>query len=229
MKVSFLIPTRGRPELVANSIDSILSTAKDPDSVGIYLGIDKDDQPSVDFAMKSKYKYEIFTRMGYKNLYKYYNQLAGMTDSDSVVIWNDDAVMLTKGWDVVLNQYDKYLLILRMQVINHPHPFALFPVVPKKWIEILGYLSPTAQIDRFIYEVIHNLNPVPMANIPVECEHHRFDVSGKNKDATYEAREYMEGDPSNPEHIDSPANQKIIKESAMKLLAFIQKNGIKSA
>jgi hypothetical protein len=36
---------------------------------------------------------------GYDSLHEYYNELASKATGDWLMLWNDDAVMETEGWD----------------------------------------------------------------------------------------------------------------------------------
>ena len=49
-KISVLLATRQRTELLDKSIDSLLSNVSNTDNVEIMLGIDNDDQETLDFV-----------------------------------------------------------------------------------------------------------------------------------------------------------------------------------
>ena len=48
-KISILLPTRGRPELMKKSIEGLLSKASNPGRLELLLGIDNDDEGLQEF------------------------------------------------------------------------------------------------------------------------------------------------------------------------------------
>ena len=86
-KISVLLATRGRTTMLSDSIDSLMTNVSDSENVEIMLGIDNDDQDTLDFVqsedfqnkMQDEYNVDIqavlFDRLGYKNLHQYMNQL----------------------------------------------------------------------------------------------------------------------------------------------------------
>lgn len=223
-KISILLPTRGRPALAEVSVDSVVSTASKPEELEILLGVDNDDEATKAWAIKYAegfnkagtpvLKILIFNRLGYHKMHEYLNKISHYSSGKWLMVWNDDAKIETKGWDDIVLSHTKFE-VLRMQVRNHDHPFALFPIVPRAWYDLLSFVSPSAQSDRFIYETCQRTWRNPMVDIPVNCIHDRFDITGNNNDKTYQERIYMEGDPTNPEHADSPEVQVKVWQSAM--------------
>ena len=49
-KISILLATRERPELLEKSIDSLMTNVSDSENVEIMLGIDNDDTATLDFV-----------------------------------------------------------------------------------------------------------------------------------------------------------------------------------
>ena len=49
-KISVLFPTRGRPEMALKSMQSMISTADDPDGIEFLIAIDDDDQVTIDYV-----------------------------------------------------------------------------------------------------------------------------------------------------------------------------------
>ena len=117
-KISVLLATRGRTTMLSDSIDSLMTNVSDSENVEIMLGIDNDDQDTLDFVqsedfqnkMQDEYNVDIqavlFDRLGYKNLHQYMNQLWGQASGEWLLLWNDDAIMQTKDWDLEIGKYD---------------------------------------------------------------------------------------------------------------------------
>ena len=89
-------------------------------------------------------------RFGYLRLYKYVNFLAEQATGDWIMFWNDDAVMLTENWDDAVVNETGYFGLLRMPCVNMNHPFALFPIIPRSWVDFFGRVSPVNHSDWWI-------------------------------------------------------------------------------
>ena len=82
-KISILLATRERPELLEKSIDSLMTNVSDSENVEIMLGIDNDDTATLDFVQTEEFQNKLqeeynvdvqavlFDRLGYKNLHQY--------------------------------------------------------------------------------------------------------------------------------------------------------------
>jgi hypothetical protein len=137
-------------------------------------------------------------------LYKYVNFLAEQASGDWIMFWNDDALMLTENWDEHIVEHDDWFGLLRMPCVTMNHPFALFPIVPRQWVDLFGCISPVNHSDWWIYNVTAPVNRI--MNIPVEVYHDRADVTGNNNDETFREQSYAADgkDPSNPEDYSHP-------------------------
>ena len=76
---------------------------------------------------------------------------ADMFPGDYLVLWNDDCILQTKGWDAVLaEQEDKF----RIQMNGDcPHSYALLPIKIIDWYLLIGYFSPNYQNDACKYNI----------------------------------------------------------------------------
>ena len=96
-KISVLLATRSRTKMLGDSIDSLMTNVSDSENVEIMLGIDNDDQETLDFVqsedfqnkMQDEYNVDIqavlFDRLGYKNLHQYMNQLWGQANGEWLI------------------------------------------------------------------------------------------------------------------------------------------------
>ena len=150
-KISLLLPTRGRKTALRRSILSTINCADNIDSFQIMIGFDNDDTETIDYFVKelqpeldelgANYQAHVFAPMGYIRLNEYVNGLAKHSNADWLVFWNDDAVMETAGWDTVIASHTGEFKVLAFHTHND-HPYSIFPIVPKEWFELFGYLSP---------------------------------------------------------------------------------------
>lgn len=203
--ISVLLPTRGRTEALDRSIHSLLDTAADASRVQILLAFDSDDEVGTTHfnqhlvnqlrARGVKFKAIQFNRLGYLNIHMYYNELAKHATGDWLFVWNDDAFMNTAGWDQVIDQYQSQMKVLKVHT-HREHPYSIFPIVPRTWLDTLGHLSGHQMIDAWISQIAYMLDIIEIVDIDVT--HDRHDLTGNNADNTYQGRSYLEGNPANP-------------------------------
>lgn len=149
MKISVLCPSRNRPELLVKSIAS-LGTG----DLEILVAID-DDEPQMPLYVDiSKDKYVTIINMerhGYGGLHEYYNELARHAKGDWLMLFNDDATMETVGWIDIVTQHDHTI----PQVLN---PWSdsgdnLFPLISRKWYEVVGHFSRNTHADSWVQQI----------------------------------------------------------------------------
>ena len=148
--VAILLATRGRTQALSNSVKSIIGKAAEKDKIQIIFAFDEDDDVGLTHFYKEikpwlaqqkvNNKIIISERYGYAQLNRYYNLMANITESHWVMMWNDDAIMETEGWDREIAAYNGEFKVLGVQTHNE-HPFSIFPIVPKLWIRILGQMT----------------------------------------------------------------------------------------
>jgi hypothetical protein len=209
LSIGVMIPTRGRPHRLAKSIRSVLDMADDPTQIQILMATDVDDTDS-DVYIKTNiipdleqrgitYVYTSYPRQGYANLHKYYNDLAGYAQTNWLVVWNDDAVMMSKGWDTAIRRYDGEFRVLAFDTHNQ-HPYSIFPVIPRDWYALLGCISNHQMVDAVVSQMSYMLDIMTRTDIKVE--HERIDLVGLEPDATHLERELFENNPSDPRDLN---------------------------
>jgi len=203
--ISVLLPTRGRTTALRRSVQSLYDNVSDPKSIYLMLGFDQDDAVGTDYfnnslrpwldSIKANYTAMKFKPMGYIRLNEYVNAMARMIKTRWYIIWNDDAVMQTPAWDSEIMKHDSQFKLLAFCTHNL-HPYSIFPIVPHKWLELLGYLCPHQISDAWLSQQAYVLDV--FERIPVDVTHERYDLTGKNKDATFNNRPMLEGNPKDP-------------------------------
>lgn len=206
--VSVLLPTRGRREALKRSVMSLVETATDATKIEIILGFDNDDSNTQQWFMENVVtllkdsdvviKILNFERLGYGRLNEYVNNLARYAEGRWFLFWNDDAWMETSGWDDEIIKYNGKFRVLRIPTHNE-HPYAIFPIIPREWLRLFGYLSFHQLSDAWISQIGYMLNIIE--NISVSCVHDRADLTGNNEDETFKEgaiHQVFEGNPSDP-------------------------------
>jgi hypothetical protein len=205
IKISILLPTRGRQQMLKRSIMSLIDNASCADQIEILLGFDSDDPESFEFFQHDigpeldqhavTYTCLGFDPLGYEKLHVYVNTLAGSANGEWFVFWNDDAIMQQEGWDsVILSHSGKFCL--QAFDTHNMHPYSIFPVVPREWFQLFDRLSNHQLNDAWLSQIAWMLDIVE--RIDVKVDHDRFDLTGNNKDQTFESRRIFEGNPKDP-------------------------------
>ena len=230
--ISILLPTRGRSDALMSSIESLRSLAEDFDTIEILFGIDNDDVVGMENmlhhvlpwieAHKINHKIVVFEPYGYNNLHRYVNGLAENSQGAWLFFWNDDAVMTTTGWDARIRERTGEFKLLSVHTHNE-HPYSIFPILPRKWFEILGHISQHSSNDAYVSQIAYYLDI--FERIEVYCDHNRYDITGINNDATYQQRRVMEGDPSQPGDLNHPDMVKLRGHDTAALATWMQEQG----
>ncbi len=199
--ISVLCPTRGRPGPLAESVSSLLDLASG--AVEVLTALDPDDSAGLDAAARLPVRaWTAPERFGYMQLHRYYNHLASMAGGEWLLVWNDDARMLTAGWDEIIAAQEQGALWLSCTTMRGGN---FFPAWPAAWTRACGHVALAANIDVWISEVGRRLGREQQ--IPVEVFHDRYDVTGGHDDQTYaEGRKVMGAFANHPDY-DTPDNR----------------------
>jgi len=231
--IAVLLPTRGRSDALERSVKSLFDLADHPDQVQLMLGFDEDDvegvtafedllQPWLD-KHSVNYTAMSFAPMGYTRLNEYVNTLAHASDADWLFFWNDDAYIETQGWDTVIESHTGEFKLLAVHTHND-HPYSIFPIAPRAWLDHMGHLSPHQISDAWLSQQAYMLDI--WERIPVDVVHDRHDLTGNNDDTTFKNRVMFEGNPSSPRDFHHPEWSAIRVAGCDKLAEYMQENGI---
>ena len=205
MNISILLPTRKRLDLLKKSVQSLINNARQPDKLQFLFAVDEDDNKTFLYLKQSKYPNQLalqFKPIGYENLHKYNNTLAGYATGKWIMFFNDDAIMSTKNWDDKIMDFEDEFCLLRFKE-QTGHPYSIFPCFPQKWFYLLDHISLHGQNDAWLSEIAYMLNI--MRDVDISVIHDRADITGNNNDETFRLRKYNEGNPEQKgdlHHID---------------------------
>jgi hypothetical protein len=234
-KIAILLPTRGRTEALDRSLIGLLEQASDLSSIQVLLGLDTDDtvgiahfqhllQPKLD-DLGVDYTAMAFKPMGYGRLNEYINELAKNSSADWLFFWNDDALMETQGWDEKIAEHTGEFKLLAVHT-HHDHPYSIFPIVPRAWLDVVGHLSLHSMTDAWLSQIAYMVDI--WERIDVDVVHDRADLTGNNKDDTYKNRELLEGNPNNPRDFHHPKMSLTRMDECDKLWAYLKSQGSNS-
>lgn len=208
--IAVLLPTRARTDALTKSVTSIINQADNLETIQIIFGFDNDDtiglnhftsviQPILDKHSVS-YEAMAFDSMGYAGLNRYYNYMSQHADADWLFVWNDDAVMNTKGWDTVISKYTGQFRLLKVHT-HLDHPYSIFPIVPRAWADQMKHLSRHQMIDAELSQMAFCLDLMEV--IEVDVTHEQSELTGQDDD-TSKSKIRFEGNPLNPYDFHNP-------------------------
>lgn len=237
-KVTVMLPTRNRIELLKKSIYSLVDTASSTTQYEILIAVDTDDNETINYlnnyllpelgSKEVDVTALLYERVGYKNLHLYYNSLAKSSAGEWLLLWNDDAIMVDNNWDLEIAKYDGQFKLLRFKENHNDHPNALFPCVPRDWVMLFDMLSPIVQVDSWVSQVCY-LNDI-VENINCHVFHDRYDITGNNNDTTaieklnqFANAEITESDTNNINDISHPDKISLKIEWAHRVYWYLHK------
>ena len=231
--IAMLLATRGRTDSLGRSIRSLINLADHSNRLQLMFAFDNDDAAGSEYFQKElqpwmdqrelNYTAMQFDRQGYHRLHVYNNKLAEHTDARWLMIWNDDAVMETKSWDSEILKYEGQFKLLAVHT-HKDHPYSIFPILPRKWYELLGYISPHSVQDGWLSQQAYMLDI--MERIPVWVLHDRADITGNNNDATFRERASLEGRPHDPNDFHSVKQMELRHRDRGKLAEYMHGQGL---
>lgn len=179
--ISVLLPSRGRPASLVESVASLRTLASAPDLVEIHVAADPDDPPTMTAAEACEARLWVATvRYGYDRLHEYVNELTVQAAGEWLLLWNDDARMLTRGWDARVHEAAAGVLWPR----HNGSPYLnVFPVVHRSIVDALGHFSLSPHCDSWVQDVAHASGV--HHPIDVDVLHDRADLTGGHNDQTW--------------------------------------------
>lgn len=148
--VSVLLPSRNRALMCETSIRTLGS--KD---IEILIYVDYDDPELHKYSLLGNNFTTVIIgpRFTYKKLHEYYNLLAKISKGDWLMLWNDDAEMLTSNWTDKLPPTDKPVVInFDSNPLNN-----LFPIISRQMYEAMGHFSLSPHNDSWVQDIANDM------------------------------------------------------------------------
>jgi hypothetical protein len=165
--VTVMLPTRGRLQWLLESIDSLNSLAVDKGLIEYILKVDSDDKETVGLAERLSGVLPLSVvvsprGLGYLDMPHWVWDMTRYARGDWLFLFNDDARMLTQGWDQVLLSLPREVswhgvddvCLLSAQTQGKPLQTE-FVFVRRKAIEVLGRWGASPHLDSWQWYV-HN-------------------------------------------------------------------------
>jgi hypothetical protein len=159
MKLSIIISVRKNSKFITKLLFSILVKTYSMENIEVLCLLNKHDTWNADLPKvlpMFKYFYEDL-KMGRAGLHKYFEELLPHTTGDWVLYLCDDH-------DIVMNQYDRYLLgFIQFHALDSKKIFQIIPrctntgsvihILSRGWIATTGHIGAHANVDSYLNDV----------------------------------------------------------------------------
>jgi len=152
VRISILVPTRGRAELARRFLESVLARSDRPELVEVVLYADEDDKPSHSLSVDGL---DVKTIIGPRvSMGEYNSACFERSRGEIVILGNDDVVIQTRGWDRKLRElhaamHDGVYLAYPNDLFKGKQ-LSAFPILSRRTCETLGEPFPRAYRGAFI-------------------------------------------------------------------------------
>lgn len=181
--ISVLLPTRGRPDKLKRSVQSLLDTCSSTEAIEIIVGIDEDDEPTKSLSFDYPVRASVEPRED--TLGQKIDRLFKLAKGDIFIFWTDDMWMETQGWDSIARSAEKLfpdgIMFGYMDEPMHVG-FASNPIVNRKFTELAGYMPtvfPFWWIDTWLDEIAEMIGRKVM--IPIRPRSQDEENQGRGK------------------------------------------------
>lgn len=203
--ISLVLPTRGRPKLVARLFDSIVEKTGSLDGIEVIAYIDEDDTESLDISeTRFSFKKIIGPRL---SMGGYNTACLEMSRGDIVILINDDMVVRTQNWDDLVRELDgRFVDKVYLGYGNDLFKGAklcTFPILSRQTCSRLIEPFPKAYKGAFIdYHLLDIFKRIARAGYNRICyledlvfEHLHYRTGKASFDETYQKRGRFDDDP----------------------------------
>ncbi|MBM4348293.1 MAG: glycosyltransferase family 2 protein [Deltaproteobacteria bacterium] len=162
-KFSFLIPTRGRPQLVKRFFESILDTAYFIEEIEVILCLDDDDWESQNISdERLSIKKVVFPKGS--NMGSLNRACFEASSGRYLILINDDVIIRTKGWDktisAVYSTYSDDIALIHVNDLLFRESLCTFPILSRRACLKIGICPEEYRkyrIDDHIYDTYQML------------------------------------------------------------------------
>lgn len=145
LRISLIVPTRGRPKELERLLASIAATADRLDSIEVVLVIDADDSASPQMTCDDLTITRVFVppglTMGALNMAGY-----EAASGDLLMLLNDDVVARTPSWDTCIRKcfaaFADGIVLVHVNDTVFEKALCTFPVVSRTFCQLAGGICP---------------------------------------------------------------------------------------
>lgn len=143
VRISMLLPARGRPANLRESLVSVFDLAAQPDDVEVLVRFDDcdphlaEEKAIIDCFGALKITVRVGPRVGYTGMHMMYNELGAAAKGAWLFYWNDDIEMLTDRWDDIISDAPDFSVQFPRRDVVTTTDYTV-PVVGRSIYEALG-------------------------------------------------------------------------------------------
>ena len=161
--LSVLVPSRERAKALKFSLDSL---GLERNNIEVLIWVD-DDDPQLNqyknlFNKNKHIKMFIKPRVGYSRFHEMLNFLSNKASGEWLLLWNDDAYMDNVEWYDTFTEFASLSSPLKEPVVyniwGQGKPQNLFPIISKKFYEVVGYWSQSTICDSWVKHIAYKAN-----------------------------------------------------------------------
>lgn len=144
MKISILLPSRGRPAEFERMYNSVMETVDDQSGVEFVLYLDHDDPKAGLYGRWPNVKHILGDRILLSEMWNvcYRN----VENPELVMHAGDDLIFKTKGWDTIVrgafDTSEDKILFVHGDDLHWDTRFGTHGILHKNWIDVVGYFVP---------------------------------------------------------------------------------------
>ncbi|MBF0396162.1 MAG: hypothetical protein HQK78_05280 [Desulfobacterales bacterium] len=200
IRISLLLPSRGRASQLKNFLDSVVSTSLDLESIEVILYLDEDDIES--HSIFSDKRLKIIKIIGNQRLSMggYNTACMERASGEILILMNDDIIIRTPNWDRII--WETHLRIKDGFYLAYANDLYMkrrictFPILSKKVCDLIKFPFPKeyqgALIDYHLFDVFKRLEKKGHNRIiyfpNIIFEHLHFRAKKSSADETYLCR-----------------------------------------
>ncbi|MFZ3072825.1 MAG: glycosyltransferase [Thermodesulfobacteriota bacterium] len=193
-KISVILPTRGRSEILKRHLESMVQTASGIKDVELILCMDEDDAESRGVTHPGIDIIKIIKPHG-RPLGEILRHGYGACSGQYVLLMNDDAVYRTKGWDsAIIEAFERFpdnVALVYGNDLDQGEKVPTFPALSRKACELMNGVCPAQylnlHIESHILDIFRRLKAlghdriVYLKDVVFEHLHHTLGKSAEDK------------------------------------------------
>ena len=189
-------------------LQSIRSTAKNPNGIEIILRIDSDDLKTIAFTKRyDKHPLKIKIKDRSKFISDLWEDAYKLTSADRIMVCADDVIFRTDNWDEIIAKAspkpDKNVYFMYGNDLLQGKGLATLPILSRSWVKLAGYFMPRGYkvdwCDTHLHDIARRLAKIegidPKAHIKyfseIIFEHMHPNLGKAPWDKTYAFRRKM--------------------------------------
>ena len=161
--LSILLPTRERFDNCSQTISSFFDNAKDINNIEFIIRCDNDDLPFIQRLSLLPYfeRLKIIIgdrKQGYIDLHVFYNEMLKLSNGNYVMPINDDLLCKCKFYDEIILSKSPNDIKIYTGNSDGRYQGWYFPIINKKILNEIGYLSRCVFYDGYLYQMCSELD-----------------------------------------------------------------------